>query len=315
MQYSVNKRFSEEDSIASRWLHSFVYNSLTDKLRSATEKKYSKLLKNQRGGVIYTYYTLASMFTMSRDIKQAMLNYLDFSRTQDLAKVVRNENVLQAEAEVVGVCKRLNAAGALHEDVIIDILTGLSISSVCKFCKMFDTMLQNTKFGNYSLLNGIMAYSLTLKIIETIFAQATDYYDKINHSNKWNVANKGGGASGGGRRAVAHSFHSCWNCEQDDCNLCICKKPKDQNCIAKNKMQYLDSKEDTGGKRGGYRGDRNRGQDPPKGEEMSIPEYQRKKWEKQGMHLVNGQLLLNCKSCGMKTDSWFPRPSYMGQGS
>ena len=141
-----------------------------------------------------------------------MLNYLDLFRTQGLAKVVRNENVLQAEAEVVGVCKRLNAAGALHEDVIVNVLTSLSISPVSEFRKMFDTMLQNAKFGNYSLLNGITEYSSTFKIIEAIFAQATDYYDKMNHSNKWNVTNKGSRAGGGGRKAVAHSFHLCWNC-------------------------------------------------------------------------------------------------------
>ena len=58
-------------------------------------------------------------------------------------------------------------------------------------------MLQNAKFGNYSLLHGITPYSSTLKIIEAIFAQATDYYDKMNHSNKWNVANRGGGAGEG----------------------------------------------------------------------------------------------------------------------
>ena len=69
--------------------------------------------------VIYLYYTLTAMFTMSRDIKQAMINYLDYFKNQGLAKVVRNENVLQAEAEIVGVRKRLDATGALHEDVII----------------------------------------------------------------------------------------------------------------------------------------------------------------------------------------------------
>ena len=57
-----------------------------------------------------------------------------------------------------------------------------------------------------------------------------------------------GGAGGRGRRA-AHSFHLCWNCKPDDCNLCICKKPKDQNPIAKNQMQNLDNKEENGGKR------------------------------------------------------------------
>ena len=90
---------------------------------------------NQRGGVIYTYYTLSAMFTISRDIKQAMFNYLDYFKNQGLAKVVRNKNVLQVEAKVVGVCKRLNAAGALHEDIIIDVLTGLPISSVSEFRK------------------------------------------------------------------------------------------------------------------------------------------------------------------------------------
>ena len=118
-----------------------MHNYLTDELCSAAHKKYDKLPKNQHGGVIYLYYTLTAMFTMSRDINQVMLNYLDYIKNQGLAKVVHNENVLQAEAEIVGMCKRLDVAGALHEDVIIDIFTGFSITSVTEFRKMFDTML------------------------------------------------------------------------------------------------------------------------------------------------------------------------------
>jgi len=106
---------------------------------------------------------------------------------------------------------------------------------------MFDTMFQKNKFGNYSLLSRITAYSSTLEIIEAIFAQATNYYGNMNHSNKWDVANKGDDAGGGGRRA-AHVFNSCWNCEQDDCNLRIRRRLKDKNRITKNKTQYLDNK-------------------------------------------------------------------------
>ena len=72
---------------------------------------------------------------------------------------------------------------------MIDVLVGLSISSVSKFQKMIHTMLQNAKFGNYSLLNGITVYSSTLDIIEAMFAQATNYCENMNHNNKWNVAN------------------------------------------------------------------------------------------------------------------------------
>jgi len=304
-QYSVNKRFSDEDRVASRWLQSFVHNSSTDELRSAAHKKYDKLPKNQRGGVIYLYYTLTSMFTMSRDIKQAMLNYLDYFKNQGLAKVVRNENVLQAEAEIVGVCKRLDAAGALHEDVIIDILTGLSITSVSDFRKMFDTMLQNAKFGNYSLLPGVTNMSTTMEIIEAIFSQATDYYDKMNHSNKWNVANKGGGAGGGsGSGGSRHLTNACFNCEEQDCNLRICKKPKDDRRIEKNKKAYHDKKVSReNGNRGGSNGGGSNRYGNYKGnnggkEEKVGPESQRKKWDNQGLHLVNGELMLHCKTCG-----------------
>ena len=107
--------------------------------------------------------------------------------------------------------------GALREDVIIVILTGLSITSVSEFRKMFNTMLQNAKFGNYALLPRVTNMSSTMEIIEAIFSLATDYYDKMNHSNKWNVANKGGGAGGSG--GSRHLTNACFNCEEQDCNL------------------------------------------------------------------------------------------------
>ena len=114
-----------------------------------------------------------------------------------MAKVVYNENVLQAEVDIVDVCKRLDTTGALYENVIINILTDLFITSISKFWKMFDTMLQNAKFGNYTLLPGVINMSSTMDITEAIFSQATDYYDKMNQSNKWHVTNKGGGTGGG----------------------------------------------------------------------------------------------------------------------
>ena len=82
---------------------------------------------------------------------------------------------------------------------------------------MSDTMLQNTKFGNCTLLPWVTNMSSTMDIIEAIFSQATNYYDKMNDSNKWNVANKGGSTGdGGGSQHLANSY---FNCEEQDCNL------------------------------------------------------------------------------------------------
>ena len=69
-QFSVNKRFCDQDRIASTWLKDFVYGSSTDSLRTAVEKKYDRLPDNQRGGVMYLYLTLCEMFQMSREIKE-----------------------------------------------------------------------------------------------------------------------------------------------------------------------------------------------------------------------------------------------------
>ncbi len=44
-QYSINKRFGDEDRVASRWLQSFVHNSLTDELRLAAHKNTTNCLR------------------------------------------------------------------------------------------------------------------------------------------------------------------------------------------------------------------------------------------------------------------------------
>ena len=163
-------------------------------------------------------------------------------------------------------------------------------------------MLQNAKFGNYTLLPGVTTMYTTMEIIKAIiFSLATDYYDKMNHSNRWNVANKGGGAGGGG--GSRHLTNACFNCEEQDCNLCICKKPMDDRQIDRNKKAYHDKKasREKGNRGGSNNGGSNRygnykGNNAGR-EEKAGPESQRKKWDSQGLHLVNGDLMLHCKMC------------------
>jgi hypothetical protein len=72
-QFGVNKYFSDGDRIASKWMQQFVYNSCTDSLRTAVEKKYEVLPANQRGGVVYLFYVLREMFEMSREVKEVLI--------------------------------------------------------------------------------------------------------------------------------------------------------------------------------------------------------------------------------------------------
>jgi hypothetical protein len=125
-QFSVNKFFSDEDRIASNWLQAFVYNSSTNSLRTAVEKKYYKLPLNQKDGVIYLYLTLQEMFQMSREVKEAMYKFLDIFKRQGVSRHT-GESVLVASEKILEVCKRLDAVHALQEEHVTDILTGLSI--------------------------------------------------------------------------------------------------------------------------------------------------------------------------------------------
>ena len=64
----------------------FVYASSADYLRSAVDKKYDKLDKNAKGGVLYLYLTLCEMFQMSKEVKNAMLTFIEFFKKHGIAK-------------------------------------------------------------------------------------------------------------------------------------------------------------------------------------------------------------------------------------
>ena len=75
-QWSINKRFSSEDRIASSWLKQFMYASSADALRAAVAAKHEKIDNRARGGVTYTYLVLCEMFEMSREVKAFMLDFI-----------------------------------------------------------------------------------------------------------------------------------------------------------------------------------------------------------------------------------------------
>jgi hypothetical protein len=88
-QYSINKRFTDVDHIASNWLNEFVYNSSTDALKTAVLKKYEKIPANQRSGIVYLYLTLMEMFRMSREVKDAMLFFLSLFKRKGISLMLQ----------------------------------------------------------------------------------------------------------------------------------------------------------------------------------------------------------------------------------
>ena len=304
-QYSVNKRFSDGDRIASTWLREFVYNSSTDSLRSIVEKKYDKLPSNQRGGVTYLYYTLCEMFHMSREVKDAMVKFLDLFKRRGVARYT-GENVMVVQEELVGVCKRLDSVQALQDDHVFDVLTGLTICGNARFKEMFQFLKQSADLGHLNVLETITPTSTPMEKIEAILDKAVETYDMLCIAGTY-LPNT---PKGGRLNSIVKAVSECWNCGEKGHGVGKCPHPKDQAKIAKNKKAWEESKSSRGGNSNSGKG---RGK---KGGNASDAESQRKLWEANNLHFVNGVLMASCKTCGLNTthttkthDEWTANPT------
>ena len=91
----------------------------------------NKLPHTQQGIIIYLYYTLCKMFQMSKEVKETMLIFLDIFKKKGVTCYMV-ENALVVLEELLGVCRHLDAVGALLDEHVIDILTSLTICG--NFC-------------------------------------------------------------------------------------------------------------------------------------------------------------------------------------
>ena len=156
----------------------FVYNSSTDSLSTAVEKKYDKLPLNQKGGVSYLFLILNEIFQMSCEIEEAMYKFLDIFKQNDISWY-SGENVLVVSEEILGVCKRLDVVKALQEEHVMDVLSGLSICTNKQFQSMFEHLKQNADLNNLHILGTILVYATPMERIEAILDKALDNYDNL----------------------------------------------------------------------------------------------------------------------------------------
>ena len=265
-QYSINRRFSDEDRIASSWLKEFIYNSSTDSLRTAVDKKYSKLDFGQRGGIIYLYYSLKEMFVMSREVTEAMKYFIDLFKKKGVARYT-GENVLKVSEELLGVAKRLDSVGLLTYENVHDILSGLCICTNSRFRDTFKLLRQNAELGVLpNCLNTIPVNASPIEEIEAVLDFAIDLYDKLCTAQLWIKPGKGGG--GTVLKSIVPQVAECWNCGAKGHTARACPKPKNPELFNKNRKAFHDKKSsglnDIGGGSGlsgGTKSDSNTGYD------------------------------------------------------
>ena len=299
-QYSINLRFSDEDRIASSWLKEFVYNSSTDSLRTAVDKRYSKLDINQRGGVMYLYYSLTEMFVMSREVTEAMKYFIDLFKKKGVARYT-GENVLQISEELLGVAKRLDSVALLTYEHVHDILSGLCICTNARFRDTFKLLRQNADLGVlHNTLRTIPVDATPLEEIEAVLDFAVDMYDKLSVAQLWIKPGKGGGNTA--LNTIVKQVTECWNCGEKGHTAQKCPHPKNPELYNKNRKAFMDKK--SANNNNGSGGGKNNNSGGGKGN--ANPGYDRKAWEaklaKQNIKIdTDGVLKCFCKKCGLNT--------------
>jgi len=294
-QWCINNFFSDADRTSSKWLKVLLVNSCTPDLNREVETEYNKLQKSEKGGVIYLYLMLKSCFTLTREVKSAIVSYLQFWKTKGLARVT-GENMVQAQLLILGACKRLDAVRELHMDYVIDVLEGLCKSSNADFREMFQVVLQLARMGSFSTLDGITKNSSPMEMIEAILTKASNEYSSICAGGRWNVPKPRGGrgAYTFGRKAT------CWNCGKEGHTVTECKQPRNNERITENKEKWEKAK--AARTNGGSGGGKNRGSGGGTGggggkKGTSNPDYQRKQWKAHNLVLDGGILKVSCKHC------------------
>ena len=182
---------------------------------------------------MYTFLVLREMFLMSKDVKKAILNFVDLFKARGLTRYT-GENMLMASEELLGVLKRLNSIKAVTDEHVHDVLHGLSICNNTRFKEMFSLLARNVDLGNVCILPTITEYDSPMEQIEKILAKAEDVYDCLCLAGQWNPATKGGGGDHANAAGVALDDMKCFNCEKKGCNVKKCPYPKDQAKIARN---------------------------------------------------------------------------------
>jgi hypothetical protein len=275
-QMDTNEYGGDINRQSSSWLFDFLYNSSTAELRERVQPAYEALRPLQQGGIVYLYLLLTEMFQLTRDVVQALKDFIKNFTLYGVSKI-QGENISIVTKQLRAVCVRLDDIGALPEETPQDILKGLTVCSVQVFKDVFQHQANEERINALRHIHG--SGTRPIERVKQILQEANDLYDSLSTSNQW-VGYKSGRVS------------SCWNCGGPH-GVGKCTKPKDEQRIADNRRKFNEEKA-------------RRGDAPPDDKAKSNSGYQRKPWKPpdttnstMGIANFNGDWMMKCnRGCG-----------------
>jgi hypothetical protein len=122
---------------------------------------------------------------MSKEVKLAMLTFIEFFKKNGIAKY-DGENVLLAAEQLLGVYKCLDAAKALTEEHVHNVLTGLSTVNNDRFKSIYELLVGQLDLGN-QILYTITDECILMNNIKAVLEKGAGIYDflVVPRSGTW----------------------------------------------------------------------------------------------------------------------------------
>jgi len=264
-QLTLNRRVlvGSTDRTTMNWTLLLLYNSCTKDLRDQIGLTYDHIPPFYKGAITYLWILLQCLFKTSCDQIQSLKKFLKIFAKKGLRKYP-GESVVNAKIPLIVKCKCLYAVGQLDDDVTTDVLQAFTKCSVSKFVNVFLLMLQECECAN--IIPGgpwIWGHNTVMDELPYVVSLAQELFGNIHRVHEWNVPKGGKGA----HAAMSPAEQICWNCDKPGCTPSTCSQPRDEACIAKNRKEYFERKQQSqqsnnsvreGSGRGGCGGGRGR---------------------------------------------------------
>lgn len=305
-QYSINTMGVNGMLVACNFLLLYFQKSSTASLHSAVLTKYDNYQPAYQGGFLWVWLTLKVLFDLNPLKRQACLKYLENFKAEGL-KGYEGESVKQATVEFYGISCRLDAAGHLPPDILVILTTGLSIVSHEQFAAYWSHAATSAQFGSLGVLLAdlnVHYQSSDLEVVKQVCNKALDLYMVYCESEDWTRAK--GRQDPYDRRKGHNGYHfanPCFNCEEPDCTVNICPKPRNEDKIKKNKAAFDKRKAEKAAAKAREEDKANKSVFPKDAEDKenlkANGEYQRKQWSNMGLTMdPNHGLMAQCDHCG-----------------
>ena len=239
-----------DDKVGREWCMAHIKNSITIDLLAQLNLKYDELDERYQGCVTFAWLLMEEVFGSTRETTESLQTFLKIIKRKGLGHYP-GENMNQMATEVKAVVSSLHAIGELRRETTKDIATGMTITSVDPFKRVFETYLLEIEKNDLEVGSDYMWNQTSTKgEINYLLNLGITKYKAMGKAGLWTTPAKGGARFGtatdeppGKGWTNGSKELDCFNCgNKHKGGAKECRKPFDKEAFERRRNAYYEKK-------------------------------------------------------------------------